>query len=154
MNFYNQSSLTKNILGIVAVFAIVLSGCGGDDDDPTPKISTVEITEITPSSPASLTFFDSGPNDRVEITYKYNVTEKEGVRIFVQPYTNGSLPPGALYFTSPLFKGSGSRSVSISVEYENEDMVKVDQLKLTIVTSDATTVISEELIDVDFTFSD
>lgn len=152
--FLQSGYLTKNILRIVIVFAIVLSGCGGDDDDPTPKISTVEITEMTPSSPASLKYFQSDPNDRVKISYKYNVIEKEGVRIFVQPYTNGSISPGFLYTTSPLFTDSGTRDAWITVKDENEDTVKVDQLKLAITNSDATTVISEEFIDVDFTFSD
>lgn len=118
-------------------------GCSKDDDK---KVSTVTIVTLSPQSPASLSF-----GERVTITYDYDILEEDGVRIWVQPYTGGSITPNYIYTSSPLFQGKGSRNVTITVT-AGESEVVVDQLIIKIADSTGDNTILEQFETVDYTF--
>ncbi len=153
-----KNVVSKTSSGIQAILVVIISGiflsACSKDEDPKANVSKVTVTDISPESPATLKFYNTGSNDRVVVSYTYTIVEKEGVRIFVQPYTNGSLTPGYIYGASPLFTETGTRTVHFSVKDTNEPPVTVDQIRVAIITADATTKISDQFIDVDFEFGD
>ena len=117
--------------------------------------SWIHWYKVVPKSPANLVFYESAAtNDRVFITYNYQIAHSDGARIWVQPYTNGSKTPGFLYSKSGVFTGSGSRSVIISVEKGGNDDMHVDQLRIIVTDPDQNVDLLERFVDVDFTFSD
>jgi len=78
--------------------------------------------------------------------------ESDGVRIWVMPYSNGSISPKYSYTSSPLFTATGSRNVTVSITSGDSEIV-VDQLKIEIADSNGDFTISEYLVSVDYTFS-
>lgn len=128
---------------LLLFFLITIFGCSKDGDK---KASTVTIVTLSPQSPASLTF-----GDRVTITYDYDVLEEDGVRIWVMPYTGGSISPKYSYTSSPLFRGKGSRDVTITIT-SGESEVVVDQLKIEIADASGDYTISEFFETVEYTF--
>lgn len=148
-------SLISRGLYILFAFAVIyLSSCS-DDDDSQAVNNTVNITSIQPPSPADLVFYESAAtNDRVTITYDYNISHPDGGRIWVQPYANGSISDDYLYSQSSVYNGSGSRTVLISIADEGQTTdVHVDQLRVVISDPDQTMDLFEEFVDVDYTFS-
>jgi len=116
------------------------------DDEPKP-VSKVNIATLDPQSPASLSF-----GQRVTILYDYEVFEPDGVRIWIMPYSNGSISPYYVYTPSPLFTGEGSRNVTITISAGDSEIV-VDQLKIEIANSTGNVTILESFVTVDYTFS-
>jgi hypothetical protein len=142
--------LTMNALVVLISTSGLFFGCGGDDD---AKPTEVEIVSMTPASPASLKYYETATNDRVSITFNYVVVEPDGVRIFIQPVSTAG-GQGTIHYTpSPVFKGTGSKTVTVSVE-SNQVSVLIDRIKILIKSADQTAVISEKFVDVSFTFSD
>lgn len=131
---------------------LVITACG-DDGDGSP-VNDISIKSINPESPAVLNHYQtSATNDRVTIEYDYNITHKEGARIWVRPYTDGDPSPGYLYSPSSVFNGKGSRTVLVSIE-AGSGTVNVDQLKVVITNPDQSEYIQERFIDVDYTFEE
>lgn len=122
----------------------VLAGCG-KDKGIDPADNKVTLLTLSPISPATLNF-----GDKVTITYDYEVVDPAGVRIWVQPYTNGSISPKYSYTSSPLFKDSGTKTVTISIT--SGDITVVDQLKITIANADGSEDISTRYETVNYTF--
>ncbi len=92
-------------LGLAFLF-IALIGCS--KDSPTgpaaPQESGINIVSMSPGSPSTLKYYQSGTNDRVSVTYNYNVVEPDGARIWVQPVDNSD--EGTVYYSpSPVLKG-------------------------------------------------
>jgi hypothetical protein len=137
---------------VILLFTIV-AGCS--DDSPTgPGIeqkTSVSINNLVPSSPASLKYYQTGVNDRVNVSFNYNVVEPSGVRIWIQPVDNS--PEGSVYYSpSPVYTGSGNKAVTVSVS-SSEDTLHISQLRIKIKTPDQSTLISESYIDVNYTFT-
>jgi hypothetical protein len=102
---------------------------------------------LSPPSPATLM-----PNDYVNITFNYATTEAGGVRIFARPYTNGSLTPGYLAHSSPLYpSGYGSGTGYFIIPYGN---VMVDQIRFRMYNSDESVLLLEFFISVKYRYCD
>lgn len=140
--FRSQFRLSRHIWLLLLLPTVI--SCNKDDD--AESVSTVTIISLDPGSPASLSF-----GQRVSITYEYNIIETEGVRIWVVPYTNGSISPRYSYTSSPLIKGTGSRDVTISITSGDSETV-VDQLLIRIADSTGNYLISEYFEAVSYTF--
>lgn len=127
---------------LAAAFLLAaLVRCGTDSGGDT-DVNNVTITAISPGSPVF--------NEIVTITYDYKIDDPDGVRIWVQPYTNGSISPGYSYTSSPLITGNGSRTVRMSVV--RGEAIVVDQLAIKIANADGTELISERFENVNYTF--
>ena len=142
-NLYIFRSIRKLLL--VSVIVLIFNCCDKDDSDS--DTSSVTITSISPESPASLSF-----GQRVTIIYDYTVVEPEGVRIWVMPYTMGAISPAYSYTSSPLIKGTGSRTVGFSIT--SGDSTVVDQIRIKIATANGQETISEFNEEVAYTFTD
>ena len=127
------------------------------NNNPTsdPIGASITIKSMEPASPATLKFGDS-----ITITYDYNVTRSLGARIWIQPFANGDLAPSSIYSLSPVYKGTGTQTVYVSVS--EGDTTVVDQLKTQINTAGlillgvltASDKLSESFEDVDYMFVD
>lgn len=135
--------MSKTSLLLLLLTPII--SCNKDDDEPE-AFSKVAVVTLDPQSPASLSF-----GQRVTISYDYEVLESDGVRIWVMPYSNGSISPKYSYTSSPLFTGKGSRNVTITITSGDSEIV-VDQLKIKIADSTGDITISEYFESVDYTF--
>ncbi len=153
-----KTAISESFLSTLKALVVLISaswlflGCGGDDDGK-PKTTEVEVVSMTPTSPASLKYYESATNDRVSVTFNYVVVEPEGVRIFVQPVSTAG-GSGTIHYTpSSVFKDTGSKTVTVSVK-SDQTSVLVDRIKILIKSADQTVTISEKFIEVSYTFSD
>jgi hypothetical protein len=137
---------------IISMILGILGSCSSDGNGSSNvPANDIAVKSISPNSPATLDHYETGSNDRVKIDYDYNITYADGARIWIQPFTNGSASPGYLYSKSSIFKGTGSRSVVVSIE-EDAGEVHVDQLRIIVSDPDQTTDLTERFVDVDYTF--
>lgn len=136
----------KTNLSLILLLCIssLMLRCGGDDEPG----NRMDIMEMDPDSPASLTF-----NDFVVITYEYNILAEDGARMWIIPYTDGDRTPGFLYSSSKVYNGTGTRQVGVSVE-DGDGPVVVDQLKVTMVNPDQSETYIERFVNVNYTFSE
>lgn len=107
------------------------------------------ITNIvaTPTSPASLSF-----NQPINFTFDYETDAPEGVRIYVRPLAWVDGNPSFVSHGAPLLPvGTGSGSGFFSVE---AGAATVTQVRVTMNDADVTTVLTEVIIDVSYTFGD
>jgi hypothetical protein len=105
--------------------------------------NSITNIELSPPSPAQL-----GYGDHVDITYDYTTDDPGGVRIFVRPYTDGSLTPDYGATGSPLhpaYAGSGSAYV-----FADSGPVEVDQLRFRMTNADQSVTHLEFFIDVSY----
>jgi hypothetical protein len=107
---------------------------------------------MSPGSPANLKYYNTGSEDRIEIKFKYVVTEAEGVRIFIQAYSSEPYTGTDYHSSSPIYKATGEKTNVISVA-SDEDQVVVDKVTIVIANAANTTVLSEEFVTVNYTFS-
>ncbi|MEN8163289.1 MAG: hypothetical protein ABFS37_04105, partial [Acidobacteriota bacterium] len=100
---------------------------------------------LIPKSPASLLY-----GDRVNIAFEYYTSEPDGVRIFVRPFTNGSLTPNYGAHGSPLYPtGNGKGSGWFTI---NSGPVTVDQLRFQMFNNDQSKLLLEFRINVSYYF--
>ena len=91
-------------------------------------------------------------NQDVTLTFSYNTTEANGVRIYARPFTNGSLTPSyaghpsELYPASATGKGSGFFTITTGE-------VVVDEIRLQMWNGDQTTLLFETFLPVYYLFS-
>ncbi|HEX5168464.1 MAG TPA: hypothetical protein VFW11_04780 [Cyclobacteriaceae bacterium] len=130
-------------------FMIAVNSCG--DDEGSSNVNDITVKSISPDSPAVLKFYQTSSDDRVYIEYDYNISHKEGARIWIVPYTDGDFSPGYIYSSSPVYKGKGSKKVLISID-ESAEPVNVDQLQIYIESEETEEVLVERYVDVDYTF--
>tara|TARA_R110002049_G_scaffold15417_4_gene63047 strand:+ start:11794 stop:12267 length:474 start_codon:yes stop_codon:yes gene_type:complete len=129
-------------------FLSAIIGCSKNDDgDTAAAINKVTIKSKSPNSPASIKF-----GEEVIINFDYEIADSNGGRIWVMPYTNGSISPKYSYTSSPLLTGKGTRAVMVSIT-SGTNAVVVDQLLIKIASSDGNQTVSESLETVDYTFS-
>ena len=133
------------------VWELMLLGDAGynlymEKTDPYVYVpNSMHNIELSPPSPASLYF-----NDDVNITFDYSTNEFGGVRIFVRPFTDGSLTPNYAAHGSPLYPyGSGSGSGLFTI---TSGEVIVDQVRFQMWNGDQTELLVESFIDVEYHF--
>jgi hypothetical protein len=144
----------KGLISIILAFLLIaVTGCS--DDSPSgpgiPQETGINIVGTAPAFPATLKYYQTASNDRVSITFNYSIVEPEGARIWIQPVKKSSNAT-IYYSTSPVYKGSGSKTVIVSVS-SDADTLHVSQLRVVIKTPDQSSTISEFFTDVDYTFS-
>jgi hypothetical protein len=89
--------------------------------------------------------------EQVQTTFDYNISHPGGARIFVRPMTNGGLTPGYSASGSPLFTGTGTRTVNFTI---NSGLnVRVDSLRVHILNADQSKLLSEFFIPVNWYWS-
>lgn len=111
----------------------------------TKAANTITNILFTPSSPSGML-----NNEHVNITFNYTTDLVGGARIFVLPYTGGSLSPAAAVSGSPLYSfpgGSGSGFVTIL----SGDVV-VDQIRFQMTNSNQTITYVDFYRNVNYTF--
>ena len=107
---------------------------------------SISNIELTPSSPASLTF-----NQNVDITFNYTTDEASGVRIWARPFTNGSLTPNYAAHGSPVYPaGSGSATGYFTIT--SGDVI-VDEIRFQMWDAGQTTLLLEFFVPVEYHFS-
>jgi hypothetical protein len=129
---------------ILIIMVFVLPNCKKDNEKAS---NSIRILSIEPDFPDTLNF-----GEFVIITTDYSITNDEGARMWVQPFTDGAVSPGYIYSSSTVYTGSGIREVGISVEEGDEEFVEVDQLRIVSVTPDQSEILFEEYMDVSYIF--
>lgn len=104
---------------------------------------SISITEISPNSPANLAF-----GRQVTLSFDYEMNSNDGVRIFVRPFTSGSLTPNYAASGSPVYRGSGSGSANFTIQ---SGRATVDQIRVRAV-SLQNELLFEFYLPVQFTF--
>ncbi len=106
--------------------------------------STTKITDIIPEAG----MFPFNNEDR-EVTFNYSTTEPAGVRIFLRPWTNGTITTDYTASGSILYMDSGAGSGSFSVASGNQ---RVDHVRFQVTNSDQSEVLMELFYPVEYTF--
>ena len=88
--------------------------------------------------------------EQVEIDFEYSIDEAGGARIFVRPFSNGSLSPGYSASGSPLYSGDGTGSSMFTI---GGGEVMVDEIRFLITNADQTATLREFYIPVKYFFS-
>lgn len=154
MKPYFKNLSLRHLSWHIAGILVLLSSGGCNNDEPALETDQVTVTSMTPVSPANLVFYEAETtNDRITVTYNYQIVHAAGARIWVQPYTNGSKSDDFLYSTSPIYQGSGSKTVIVSIDQGSNDEVKVDQLRIIVTDPDQNVDLLESFIEVDYTFA-
>lgn len=147
------SWLTRSFHGLCFLMLLVtFTACDSDNDDGGTPVNEISITSVDPESPATLDFYETSNSDRVVIEYDYNISHPEGARIWIVPYTDGDASEGFVYSSSGVFKGTGKRTVLVSVQDPGTGPTHVDQLQISIANPDQSVQLLERYIDVDYTF--
>ncbi|KPK78130.1 MAG: hypothetical protein AMJ79_00740 [Phycisphaerae bacterium SM23_30] len=129
----------------VAILALVLLVCGFGLTPNAQAADKIAVTILSPTFPAALV-----NNDHVTVSFKYTTDDLGGVRIWVIPYTKGSISPGAAWQGSalePFPSGSSSRYFTIT-----SDDVHVDQFRIYMKSNASGKLLFEDFIDVDYHF--
>lgn len=115
------------------------------DVDYTVNTNSVTITNLNPASPAHLAL-----SQNVTVSVNYNAQEAGGIRIFIRPFTEGSLTPSYSASGSLLFPtGAGSTMATFSIDAGTN--VHIDQLRIQMFNSTQSTLLFEDFVDVDYT---
>ncbi len=147
---------------ILWILVFVLAPLGG-----TLRPAHAAPEPESPSAPAAtgthlvinLTLSPDSPNilktgQQVTVGFDYVTTEASGVRIFVRPFSGGSLTPGYSAHGSPLYpmgKGQGSGYFTIMAGYGD---VVVDQIRIQMWNANQTTLLFETYLPVYYLFTD
>jgi hypothetical protein len=143
----------KRFVAYASMLLLTLSllGCS-DDDEGGRKASSIQITSMTPASPATLKYYEtSSINDHVRIVYDYSVIEPKGARIWIKPKSTAAANYTSYYSPSKVYNGNGTNSVIVSIKSDDENVV-VDKLIITIYDPQSE-VSSEDSVAVNYTFS-
>jgi hypothetical protein len=89
--------------------------------------------------------------EQVEITFDYNISNRDGARIFVRPFTDGNLTPGYGASGSILFTGTGSRTVNFRINSGKN--VHVDELRVMILNADQSDTLKTFYVPVNWYWS-
>ncbi|RMG27554.1 MAG: T9SS C-terminal target domain-containing protein [Bacteroidetes bacterium] len=83
--------------------------------------------------------------------FDYAISQAGGARIFIRPYTNGSLTSSYSASGSPNFSGSGTASANFTIN--SGVNVKVDALRVRITNDDQSAILLEYFVPVEWYFS-
>jgi hypothetical protein len=90
-------------------------------------------------------------DENFNITFDYKIDVPGGVRIFIRPMTHGSLTPGYGASGSPIFEGSGSKTVFFKINSGKN--VHVDALRVAVVNPDQSQELMTFYVPVNLYFS-
>ena len=90
-------------------------------------------------------------SEQVNITFDYNINHSGGTRIFIRPFTNDNLTPGYGASGSPLFTGTGSRTVNFTINSGTN--VRVDSLRVVMTNDDQSETLRTFFIPVNWYWS-
>lgn len=113
--------------------------------DYTVNTNSVTVTGLNPVSPANLAL-----SQNVTVSANYNALEAGGVRIYIRPFTNGSLTPSYAASVSPLYP-TGAGSVTATFRIDAGTNVPIDQLRIQMYRDAPYELIFEKFVDVDYT---
>ncbi|MEL6276511.1 MAG: T9SS type A sorting domain-containing protein, partial [Bacteroidota bacterium] len=85
------------------------------------------------------------------IDFKYHITWAQGARIFIRPFTNGSLTPGYGASGSPIYSGEGNASASFTINSGTN--VRVDHFRVRAVNPDQNILLAEFFVPVNWYWS-
>ncbi len=103
--------------------------------------------QFDPGSVSAMRF-----NDRVDITFDYDVQTAGGVRIFARPFTEGSLTPNYAASGSPLYpEGTGTGSAYFTIQAGN---TVVDDVRFQIWNADQTVMLLEFFVPVTYYYGE
>ncbi len=88
--------------------------------------------------------------EEVEIDFEYSISEAGGARIFVRPFSNGSLSPSYSASGSPLYTGDGVGTSTFTI---NNGEVLVDEIRFLITNADQSETLREFYIPVTYHYS-
>lgn len=126
------------VLLCVSLFTLVLT-------QPSEAVNSVSNVQMVASSPAALEY---GMN--VNITFDYSTDDAGGARIFMRPFSNGSLTPNYAASGSSLYPtGNGSGSAFFTI---TSGLANVDHIRVQILNSDQSTLLSETFLPVTYHF--
>jgi hypothetical protein len=107
---------------------------------------SISITDISPVSPSGLKL-----NQKVSVTFNYTIRDAKGVRIFIRPITSGRPTPNYAASGSPVYRrGKGKGSANFTITKGN---VKVDQLRVQVLSANQNRLLFEFYVPVKFTFA-
>lgn len=89
--------------------------------------------------------------EQATITFDYNINHSGGTRIFIRPFTNGSLTPGYGASGSPTFTGTGSQTVNFTINSGTN--VRVDELRVAITNNDQSETLQTFFVPVNWYWS-
>lgn len=105
----------------------------------------IEEIELCPPTPARMK-----PGEHLNINYGYYNDEDQNTRIFVRPFSQGSLSPGYAASGSPSYStGTGLADDFFTIN--NEDVI-VDQIRFQITNDDQSETLAEYFIPVHYEF--
>jgi len=112
---------------------------------PTPYEHSISNIQLDPPSGGIEIFIKT---IQVEVTFDYTTAETGGVRIFVLPYTDGSLIPNYTSSESPLYPaGQGKGEGDFTIQSKG---VTVDQIRFKMTSADKSRVLYESFISVNY----
>lgn len=143
-------STIKYFLALCLVMSLCMVGVA----DAIASSDVINI-KLSPLSPSSLTFWDY-----VNISFDYYTDKPDGVRIYIRPFTNGSLTPRYSTSGSPLYPSTilsgddafftSSGTARFTIRYGEVD---VDQLRVRILSADRSRLLREFFIPVAYHFT-
>lgn len=89
--------------------------------------------------------------EKFDITFDYAINQAGGARIFVRPFSGGSLTNGYSASGSILFSGTGTQSVNFTINSGID--VRVDSLRVMVTNADQSSTLQEFFIPVNLYFS-
>ena len=113
------------------------------------RFGNVGVNNFSFSAQPGLSSFLLGEN--FTTTFNYNISYPGGVRVFIRPFTNGSLTPGYGASGSGIYTGSGSVNSNFTITSGKN--VHVDALRVKVVNADQSVDIDEFYIPVNLYFS-
>ena len=138
------------VFGPLASFSAQASSLAQEAEPNSPAAPgdhLVTDISLTPDSPNILR-----TNEDVSLSFNYVTNDPSGVRIFVRPFTNGSLTPNYSAHGSSIYPtGSGQGSGFFTI---TSGEVVVDQIRIRMTNADQSVVLFEAFLPVYYLFTD
>lgn len=128
--------MKKNLLSLLFFFSLMAS-----------SFAITDICDITVSPDSKPASFANGED--VTVYLSYTTDQPAGVRIYVRPYSNGSLSPNYSANASQLYMGSGVASGSYSIQ---SGTVLVDEIRIEVYNSTGSTLLRRLWVPVQHRF--
>ena len=128
--------MKKNLLSLLFLLSLV-----------APGFAITDVCSITVSPDSKVAAFANGED--VTVYLSYTTDQPAGVRIYVRPYSNGSLSPNYTADASPIYYGSGVANSSFTISSGD---VMVDEIRVEVYKSDNSTLLRRLWIPVQHHF--
>jgi hypothetical protein len=154
-------SITWKVISYLLLFTLVSAPVAGFSASAAPPAQEAGPGSVQAAGDHLVTNISLGPdtpnilrnNQDVTVSFSYSTTEKNGVRIFARPFTNGALSPNYAASGSPLYPASATGKGSGTFTIQTGKVV-VDQIRFRMYNANQTTLLFEAFIPVYYLFSD